>query len=80
MSNQRGVLLLTLPPEAADRYDWIAQRYELTQEQVAVAAVAVLSSMIESRDERALRFMQMIHDDAHRSMDAQLTTLHRGTG
>jgi hypothetical protein len=78
VSAQRGVVLLTIPPEAADRFDFLANRYALTQEQVVVAAVAVLSSMVEARDERALRFMQAVHDDAHRSLDAQLTTIHRG--
>lgn len=78
MGGQRGILLLTIPAEAADRFDFLSRRYELTQEQVAVAAVAVLSSMVEQRDERALRFMQMVHDDAHRSLDAHLLKQHRG--
>jgi len=78
MSGQRGVLLLTIPAEAADRFDWVAQRFGLTQEQVAVAAVAVLSSMVEQRDPRAVRFLESVRDDAHRSLDAQLLTHHRG--
>lgn len=80
MGTQRGVILLTVSPEVADRFDWIGQRFELTNEQVVTAAVAMLSGMIESRDERALRFMQMVHDDAHRSLDVQLTKIHRGGG
>lgn len=75
---RRGVLLLTISSEAADRFDWLANRYGLTQEQVAVAAVAVLSSMVEARDARALRFLEMVRADAHRSLDAQLTSQHRG--
>jgi hypothetical protein len=78
MGQHRGVVLLTIPPEAADRFDWVAQSYELSQEQVAVAAVAMLSSMIESRDQRALQYMQMVRDQSHRSLDAQLTTHYRG--
>lgn len=77
---RRAVLLLTIPAEAADRFDWVAHRYELTQEQVAVAAVAMLSGMIESRDPRALKYMQMVHDQEHRTMDVSLLTQFRGGG
>lgn len=80
MDERRGVLLITVPYEARQRFDHLAERYALTQEQVAVAAVAVLSSMVEQRDPRALTFMQSVHDDAHRSLDAHLLTQHRGAG
>lgn len=70
--------MLTLPSEAADRFDFLTNRYELTQEQVVVAAVAVLSSMVEQRDPRALKFMDLVRADAHRSLDAQLLAQHRG--
>lgn len=75
---RRGVLLLTLPYEAAQRVDYLTGRFELTQEQAVCAAVAVLSSMVEQRDERALRFLGMVRDNAHRSLDAHLLTPHRG--
>ena len=76
---RRGVLFLTLPYEAAQRVDFLTRRFALTQEQAVVAAVAVLSSMVEQRDERALRFLGMVRDDAHRSLDAHLRKQHRGT-
>lgn len=78
MSAQRGVLLLTIPAEAADRFDWIGQQYELSQEQVAIAAIAMLTGMLAERNPRAMQFMQMVHDQEHRSMDVQLLTQYRG--
>lgn len=75
---RRGVLLLTLPYEAAQRVDFLTSRFGISQEQAVVAAVAVLSSMVEQRDERALRFLQMVRDASHRSLDAHLLTQHRG--
>jgi excinuclease UvrABC nuclease subunit len=70
--------MLTVEPEVADRFDFIGQHFDLTQEQVVKAAVAMLSGMIESRDPRALRFLQSIRDESHRSLDVALTAQHRG--
>jgi hypothetical protein len=72
MDQRRGILLVTLPYEAAQRVDFLTSRYELTSEEAVVAAIAVLSSMVEQRDERALRFLGMVRAEAHRSLDAQL--------
>lgn len=78
MDQRRGVLLVTLPYEAAQRVDYLTSRYEITQEQAVCAAVAVLSSMVEQRDPRALQFMDMVKTHAHRSLDAHLVAPHRG--
>lgn len=80
MGTQRGVVLLTIPPEAADRFDYVANRYELTQEQVVIAAVAMLSGMLENRDERATRFMESVRAHAHRSLDVALKPQYQGAG
>lgn len=73
MDKRRGVLLLTIPAESAERVDFLTGRYAISQEQAVCAAVAVLSSMVEARDDRALRFMRMVADDAHRRVDLAVT-------
>jgi hypothetical protein len=69
---RRGVLLVTLPYEAAQRVDYLTSAFGISQEQAVVAAIAVLSSMAEQRDERALRFLGMVREHSHRSLDAHL--------
>lgn len=78
MGTQRGVLLLTIPAEAADRFDWVAHKYEIPQEQVAIAAIAMLSGMIADRDPRALTFMDMIRSSVHTSMEFSATQKFQG--
>lgn len=75
---RRGVLLLTLPFEAAQRVDYLTSAFGLTQEQAVCAALAVLSSMAEQRDPRALLFLGMVRDASNRSLDAHLLPQHRG--
>lgn len=65
----KGLVVMTVPEPVAQRITYIGQRYELTPEQVVQAAVAALTGMLETKDDRALRFMRGVSDNAKAERD-----------
>lgn len=69
MPTERGVVFLTIPPGLADMVDHYATQLGVPATDVVQAAMTVLHQMIDTKDERTLRFLAMVSEAHKRERD-----------
>lgn len=72
MPGQRGLVMLSVPDEDAQRIDYLVRRFEIPPEAAIRACVSAMIGMLEGQDARALRFMSAVHDQVHREIETAL--------
>jgi len=76
---RRAVVVLTVPYDVAQRLDYLAERWGVSQDAAIHSAVAIMTGMTETGDERLIRFMEGVkRAQAVRSMEFGTRPLHRG--